>query len=449
MTNKIPIESELVELKRELPPGNKLAKEVIAFANTKGGRIIIGYDDKNHETIGVTPSQPLEERVINIISDYITPQPVFYVGYETVNEKTILTIDIEAGSSTPYFLKNKGLDSAYVRVGSTSRKADRETLARLIRQGKNIPFDNEQISGTSLELLEEKLITSFLSDRNRRFEAHKPKISKALIEDLGACKGEILTIAGVLLFHRNPQEIIPLQSAYIKAARFRGLEKGEFIDQQNIGGPLPQQIEEATRFTLRNTKVVGTISGIKREDRQEYPVNVIREAITNAVVHRDYSFSGAVTFLAIFDDRIEITSPGGLPAYITPDNILERQYSRNPTIAKRLFEMGYFDSWGQGIDMIVKWATNQAVPMPDFIDNQDTYTLVIYSPFSKHSKKERNREELIVLAYLDAHQQIANREIQQICNFSKTQAQSLLKSMIEKGVIRRQGKGRNVVYTKI
>lgn len=161
----------------------------------------------------------------------------------------------------------------------------------------------------------------------------------ALLKDLGIQSNNTKTVAGCLLFHDNPQDIPELSHAYIKAARFKETRKGFFLDQTEMEGCLPDQIDDAVKFVLKNIRLSGTIEGSKRIERYEYPPDIIREAIVNAVIHRDYSISGACILLAVYDDRLEVTSPGGLAGQVTVENIQDRQYNRNPIIAKRMFEM--------------------------------------------------------------------------------------------------------------
>jgi len=140
-------ENERLELKRQLPSSRKLAIEIIALANTRGGRIVVGFDDKAKKITGITPSQKTEERIANIIHDYCEPRITYSISYESLEGGHVLIIDVPDSGYKPHFLKAKGLVAGtYTRMGSTSRLADQETLARLIREGKNISYDSEQTS---------------------------------------------------------------------------------------------------------------------------------------------------------------------------------------------------------------------------------------------------------------------------------------------------------------
>jgi hypothetical protein len=175
-------ENESLETKRQLSSSNKLAIEVIAFANTRGGRIVIGYDEKAKVFVGVVPSQKLEEKIANIIHDCCEPQVTFAVSYESVQDKPLMIIDIPVSANKPHYLKSKGLaQGTYVRVGSTCRLADQETLARLIREGKHISFDSETVSRSSS--LSQGKIQRFLEDFDSKVFIFSPAVSvQELIE---------------------------------------------------------------------------------------------------------------------------------------------------------------------------------------------------------------------------------------------------------------------------
>jgi ATP-dependent DNA helicase RecG len=451
------LESTTLEFKRELPSPEKIAVEVLAFANTKGGRIVIGYDQKAKEFKDTPASQIQEERISNIISDYCSPRPPYYISYETQidtdGKPTLLIIDVPEGENKPYFLKNKSLEEGtFVRIGSTSRKASRIELARLIREGQHLSFDRESV--ITKDELDLKLFNSFLELRNAYHNAPLEKVNQDLLRDLGLVTSENLpTVAGLLLFGKYPQKVPLLEHAYIKLARFKGLEKGYFIDKKEFFGPLTEQLEEAKKFILRNIRMSGVVVDLKREDTLEYPEPIIREILVNALVHRDYSIQGSTIMVSIYDDRIEVSSPGGLEAGVSAENIQSRQYSRNPIIAKRMFDMGYFDSWGQGIDNIIKWSLDAGVKSPLFVDEYNQFTITIYSSSEYSSSKNSitkvvelgEREEKILLL-LRTKKRLTNKDIQEELSITKGQSQASIIKLLERSLIEKHGIGRNTYY---
>lgn len=441
------IESDTLELKREFPSNEKLAIEMISMANAKGGKIIIGFDEKKKSIVGCLVDQKQEELIANLATDMITPKIDYQISYETIKEKEILIINVSKSCLKPHYLISKGMENGtYIRIGSTSRRVDKETLSRLIREGKGITFDSEPAS-KKIDI-EVSLVEEFLERRRRKLKAPKVINPQKEYENLGITKDKRTTIAGALLFSKNPDTIPELSGAYIKAGRFKGEENGIFIDQRNITGPLPQQIDEAVGFILRNTEIKGKVVGLKREDSIPYPVEILRELITNAVIHRDYSISGACTLLEVFDKHILVKSPGGLPGLVTVENIQDYQYSRNPIIAKRMFEMGFFDSWGQGIDKIILWARDNGLTSPIFSDSSGQFTVKIFSLFSNSKSKNNKSSKLAddALEIAKMHGYLQNEQIREKLGLSKMQAQVLLGQMLNSGKLIREGKGRGTKY---
>lgn len=445
-------ENEKLEFKRELSDKRDFAREIIAFANSRGGDLIIGYDEKAGNVIGVVPDQRLEELISNIIHDFCTPRIDYAVSYETLEAKSLLIVHVREGGEKPYHLKKEGMvNGTFVRVGSTTRIADREVLARLIREGKNISYDMEIIQTTAA--LSKSRLEEYLKKRTVRLGAKIQSITSTLLEDLFLQRNELPTVAGLLLFADSPQQVPALTNAYIKAARFKGISKGIFLDQREIAGPLPDQIESAANFVLRNISLSGKIQGTKREDEYQYPTDVVREIIVNAVIHRDYSITGSTILLAIYDDRIEITSPGGLAGLVTPENIADRQYNRNPIIAKRMFEMGFFDSWGQGVDSILRWAKLHNLRMPQFIDQSEQFTLVVSHEASEGSSEILKDDEILsdieqkILRELKRKKRITNRSLQASLDLSKSQAQLALRNLLKYKLVLIHGAGRATFYT--
>jgi ATP-dependent DNA helicase RecG len=259
-------------------------------------------------------------------------------------------------------------------------------------------------------------------------------------------------VAGMLLFSRNPQAHQALSFATIRVGRFRGIKKGLLLDQSVCVGTLQNQLRDAVHFALKNSRLTGEIDGIVRQDVYEYPEVVLREVITNALVHRDYTVQGAAIELALFDDRLEVITPGGLPGSVTISNIADRQYSRNPIIAKRMFEMGFFDSWGQGIDLILEWAESHGT-LVQFFDDGNEFKIILYSPMEARLlavsevpvQYAGNRGR--VIEYLKSNQTITNAQCRELLNLSKMQVQSLFGVMEKANQITRIGQGRAVCYS--
>jgi ATP-dependent DNA helicase RecG len=422
---------------------------MVAMANSKGGEIIVGVREQSHEIKGVVPNQRIEEHIANVAAEVCTPQIQYDLSYETVaSGSTILIIQITAGHAKPYYIKKLGLHrGTFVRIGSTCRLADREMIIRLTREGANQTYDSN-ISSASLSEIDPKLFSAYMQQRKARLGAPTNQMKPALLEDLQLAHGKKLTIAGALILTEDPQNIPGLSGAYIRAARFASDSQGDILDQQDITGPITKQIEESVKFLVRNTSHRATrSSGLKRLDQPEYAPLVLRELVTNAVIHRDYSLTEEYIRIAIFNDRIEVTSPGTLPGTITPENMLHRQRSRNPIIAKRIFEMGLVEGWGLGIDTIVTWATDHKKRPPFFTDEHGQVVATVYSAPLKLKDSERfSANEQRILEHLETRESISNQELRALCSLSKTQAQSALRKLTDRGILVADGRGRATRY---
>lgn len=379
-------ENHRLEFKRELGNPDSLAKELIAFSNTKGGRIVIGVDDKTRDVVGVDITQDIEEYVMNVSCNNCHPMISPLVEFYTIKGKTVCLIEIFPGKLKPYFLTKKGPEKGvYIRIGSTSRIADTNWINELSRQSRNITYDRMEVVEATIDDFSPEKINFYQRRKNEKLGTPIEEITPEYLENIGFLRRfngrKMPTIGGLLLMGRNPQQITSLPRAVVKAARFKGKEKGIFIDQTVIEGSLYEQIDDTVRFIAKNIRLGGVVKGLLRHDIYEYPMKVFREAITNSIVHRDYFLADSkATYVAIFDDRIEIISPGLLPIGVEIENLGKQQRTRNPLIAKILFEMDYFDEWGQGINKMRTLMKENNLPEPVFREEVDEFKVILYGP---------------------------------------------------------------------
>ncbi|MDI6793440.1 MAG: ATP-binding protein [bacterium] len=388
------IESHLLEFKREMPAPDALAKELVAFSNTKGGKIVIGVLDKTREIFGIDITQDIEEYVMNVSSNNCHPIISPLVEFYTIEGKTICVIEIFPGKLKPYFVTKKGAEKGvYIRIGSTNRIAEASWINELSRQSRNITYDRLEVVEATIDDFDLQKINFYQRRKNEKLGTPLEEISPEYLEKIGLLKRfnghKIPTIGGLLLMGKNPQQMTSLPRAVVKCARFKGKEKGIFIDQAVIEDCLYEQIDNTVRFIAKNIRLGGIIKGLLRHDIYEYPMEVLREAITNAIVHRDYFLADSkAVYVAIFDDRIEITSPGLLPIGVEIENLGKQQKTRNPLIARMLFEMDYFDEWGQGINKMKALMKENNLPEPVFNEEIDEFKVALYGPGEDFMRKE-------------------------------------------------------------
>jgi len=290
-----------------------LAKTIIAFANDAGGELYVGIKDSPREVVGVNEEEllALEETIASLIHDLCEPVILPEITFLQHEGKHVIRTHVYKGSAPPYHLKNKTVaEGTFIRVGSTNRLASAEMIAELERQKQNISFDSELLYTKTTEQINISLFQEFF--REKAGEELTVQVLKKL-ELFRAEQGKNLPSYALLLLSDDDLRKQLFPYAKIECARFKGTVPGNFIDQKTIDTNVVLQAEQAYLFVLRHiSQGTDDYTGVYRNDRWEYPVIAIREVIRNAVIHRDYSLTGKDIKIAIFDDKVAITSPGKL-----------------------------------------------------------------------------------------------------------------------------------------
>ena len=370
-------ESINIEYKVEMPKkSEKYMKTVVAFANGRGGRIVFGVDDKTLNIVGMNPDTIFQtmDSITNAISDSCEPKIYPDVTLQSIDDKTIIVVEIHPGPMRPYYIKNKGLvDGTYVRVAGTSRHAEGYMLKELILEGQNRYFDNEPCE--YLEINEDDI--KDLCDKMKKIAIENTwnDEEKAAIRDVTK---NILITWGIL--KEDNGKIIPT-NAYalltgkmqiqptIQCAVFKGKTRAYFVDRREFSGPIQDQVQLAFQYVLEKINMGMQIKGIYRQDVYELPINSVRELIANAVAHRNYLEPGNIQ-VAIFDDRLEVTSPGMLL------NTVSRL--RNPAIANAFAYMKIIEKWGTGIPRILRECKEYGLKKPELIDFDGDFRVNMY-----------------------------------------------------------------------
>lgn len=360
-------EDSFTEFKREIESPDALAAELIAFANSGGGQILVGVDDAGM-VAGVDDPQRTEERILNIGRNNCVPPMDLLIEKVDVNGKKLVIVHVPRRLGRPY--ENKR-GQCFIRVGSTKRLASADERARLLEAAGLFHFEETPVPRTtSLDDLEEEAFAGYY---RRVYDASLDKTEVPLLRMLENMRFVVqdltgvrrLSVAGLLLFGQRPQD--HLFYSRVSVVRWAGLEAGEeIIDRQEVLGRLPQIIEAAESFVLRNTRLSTRIIGARQLDFHQYPRPAIREAIINAVAHRDYSLSGSQVRVFIFDNRLEVYSPGRLPNGVTLDNIRTHfSKPRNEIIARALLNLGYVNILGSGIPRMIRLMREHSGREPD------------------------------------------------------------------------------------
>ena len=345
-------EGRRLELKGALPSNADLAKTVVAFANDAGGDIYIGIDD-NRKVIGLPEEElpRIEEQISNMLYDRCYPSILPEISFLSIEEKNVIRIQIYRGSMPPYYLKSEGkLKGTYIRVGSSNRIADGDTIVDLERKRHSISFDSEIVLDKTIEEL------NFDSFKRLYYEKTKEELDNQTLRKLELVKeerGKVYPTNALVLFSDDPLKQMLFPNAKVECARFKGNRTDLVIDKKSITAQIGVQAEEAYNFTLRQINESAWVEGVYTISRWEYPVKALREILRNAVVHRQYSLTGKDIKVAIYDDMVEITSPGLLPPSIDYAAMGNRQSdARNRVIAPVFKRLGIIDQWGNGLKLV-------------------------------------------------------------------------------------------------
>ena len=347
-------ENSAVEFKSSEVRPESLAREIVAFANSSGGTILIGVEDCGKIT-GVDQHQT-ETWVANIVRNNVIPAIAPQITEWELSQKKVLAIEVSRGLDKPY----QTLDGKFwIRVGSTNRMATKEELSRLFQQAGLVHFDITPLEQTSITDLDDRKLQeywfTYYSINYLELEQEEQKRLLRNADILGLPEGEeTVTVGGMLLFGKYPQRRIP--QSFITFAVFDGLLlTDELLDKQNIGGTLPELIQQTHAKTRTFLPKPSTLSGMQRVEVPMIPDKVIREALVNAVCHRDYSISNRRIAVYVFRDRLEISSPGRLPNTLNLEKILTGNSApRNQFLLKYLDNMKYIDGLGRGVPMIAR-----------------------------------------------------------------------------------------------
>ena len=379
-------ESINIEYKVEMPKkSEKYMKTVVAFANGRGGRIVFGVDDKTLNIVGMNPDTIFQtmDSITNAISDSCEPKIYPDVTLQSIDDKTIIVVEIHPGPMRPYYIKNKGLvDGTYVRVAGTSRHAEGYMLKELILEGQNRYFDNEpceylEINEDDIKDLCDKMKKIAIENTwNDEEKAAIRDVTKNILITWGILKednGKIIPANAYALLTGKMQ----IQPA-IQCAVFKGKTRAYFVDRREFSGPIQDQVQLAFQYVLEKINMGMQIKGIYRQDVYELPINSVRELIANAVAHRNYLEPGNIQ-VAIFDDRLEVTSPGMLLNTVSIKKMIEG-YSRlrNPAIANAFAYMKIIEKWGTGIPRILRECKEYGLKKPELIDFDGDFRVNMY-----------------------------------------------------------------------
>lgn len=434
------IENKTTEFKREYIDDIKYT--IVAFANTDGGKVYIGIDDSG-DAVGVKNVDDTMLRVTNMIRDTIRPDVTMFTDcyVENMGEHAVVVVSVQRGTARPYYIAGKGIrpEGVYVRQGASTVPATEAGILHMIKETSGDCYEdsrsiNQQLTFQKAEIYFKKCALPFGEQQKRTLNI--------IGED------ETYTNLGMLLSDQCVHTI--------KLAVFDGSKKTVFRDRKELTGSLLAQIEDAYAYIDQFNRTRAEFQGLERIDRRDYPEEALREALLNAITHRDYSFSGS-TLISIFDDRIEFVTIGGLVRGLSVDDImLGVSQLRNQKLANVFYRLKLIEAYGTGI-LKIKESYVDCVVKPQFEISDNAFKIILPNinyandnkqvtafEISKGTDKVDRQEILLHLA--EKQGSIIRKDVETCLQVSQATAILILRDMVEKGLLVKEGTGKQQRY---
>ena len=430
-------EGKTLEFKRDLssPPG--FLRTVVAFANTAGGIVLIGVEDRSRHVRGVQRPLDMEERAASLISDSI--QPSLWPDLEVLRfrSKQVLAVRVHPSPARPHFLARQGLEAGtYVRVGSTNRQADPELIAEMRRFASGESYDERPMPPFDSEAVDFRAASESFAPV-RKLRRRDLETLRLVTSHQGR---SVPTVAGMLLFGRDRLEHFP--DCWIQAGRFAGTDRAVILDQARLDMPLIEAVEAAVAFVRKHLLHGATIGPLRRTDHWSLPPAAVREALVNAVVHADYSQRGAPIRVAIFDDRLEIENPGLLPFGLTLEDLpLGVSKLRNRVLGRVFHELGLVEQWGSGVQRMIAACRDAGLVAPEW--EELGFRLRVTLRTGKVAPARVDGRDSTILTLLESGDSYGTREIAEAIGLSTRSTRTRLARLVERGLVREVGTGPN------
>ena len=425
------------------PAIEKLGQSVgtLYFANTLGGIIFIGISD-NKEIKGLAINKDDLQKKISQANRLIYPLPTINIEIQEIENKEIVAIIVHR-TNVSTFHSIGGV--IFIRVGSTTARLEGDAILEFLRNRQILLFEEVIEPYAKIEDMDSNRIKSYLDKRNQSDYLKEHSIRDFILSKKLAILQPDLKIKSLalLFFSHDPQSYY--YYSIIKLVRFDGTEPIKVIAYEDAKGPLPEIIEHAHNFVKRFMTQEFRIEGLRREEIPFIPEEAVREAIINAVAHRDY-FNKNETQISIFDDRIEITNPGGLPEGMNKDLLGKLSIQRNPGIYHLLKDYGYMEGIGSGYSKIFRLISETGLVKPDYIITKDIFRLIFWNKKLSIIIPGLNERQSRMLNYIRNKKQIKAKEYADLSNVTHPTAVADLKRLKEQGYVKKIGSYRGAYY---
>ena len=425
----------------------EIKKELVAFANTDGGELIIGLADDG-SVIGVENPDQVSAQVTNMLRDAISPDItlISHVEIEFRDNKALIHVTVNRGGRRPYYITKKGMTSTgvYVRHGNTSAPASADAIREMIRDTDGYGYESNLSFEQNLTF---EFCRKIFADKGILFGKNQLKTMKLINQD-----GNYTNLAMLLsdqCFHS------------IQFACFQGTEIGTFIERQRFTGSVLKQLEDAFHALNRYNRTRSEIHGLRRIDSRDYPEEALREALINAIVHRDYD-RDVSTNIRVFDDRIEIASFGGLPLNTTIETfLLGLSMARNKNLADVFYRLELIEAFGSGIPKMIEIYREEGQNII-FKTSPSGFMIVLpnlnFFKESKHIHSEQvepttgvsgsvGHRAKVAVDLIKERGPVSRMELETAWGISRSTATMWLEQLIKAGVVFRVGNGRSTKYS--
>ena len=480
-------ESEYIEFKQEVPKKSEVyMKTVVAFANGSGGKIVFGVEDSTFKVVGINQEDAFSimDGITSAICDSCTPMIAPIVTLASVEEKILIVVNIMPGSQRPYYLTAKGKENGtYIRVSGTTRPADSFVLKELEFEGVNRCFDQtyaapvESVTEDEINCLCNKMYQYAVEHcRSEETAERIHRLTKQSLLSWG-----FLVKRGDNYFPTNAFLLMTcnlLPQATIQCAVFKGTDRDVFIDRREYDGDIVTQLDAAYEYVLRNINMSSEINGLYRTDVYELPTDCIREMICNAVVHRSYLHPSSIQ-VAVYDDRVEVTSPGMLFGSLRLKDIREGiSIPRNRALVYAFTYMNIMEHWGSGIPRIIRRCKELGLEEPELVEIAGSFRINLFR-FSDKTRVGKSTDKTVestekvristdkatgstekvristdklsashkkIIRYIEERGVITNKEVQNLLNVKDSRALKVLREMVDAGILKKEGKLRGSYY---
>ena len=440
-------ESSILEYKITLPKNDQVVKTIIGFCNRNGGRLVIGIEN-NGDIVGIDEEkiQDWMEYLDKMIYESSAPPIIPLIHSQRVGEKTLLIIEVSSGMNKPYYHKSEGLEKGtYIRLGRSTLRADADMIEELKWLSRGRSFDTMPVYHAKEEEMDMNLIQAFLKAKKMK----KTIVTKALLSSYHLVIEEHAkrypTTAGLLLFGFKPEH--HFSEAFIICSHFSGISGREAIATLDCTGTLFQQFDTAFDFIVSRLPRSFVIEGKKRKEELEIPEVAIREILLNAIVHRNYHIKAPIK-VAIYENRIEVFSPGDFPGPLNSQNLrMGLTYIRNIAICKIFREAGYIEKLGSGFISVFRSYEKRGLKEPQIIEGENFVKCILPREISPVKKEDGDKQKILEL--FNVSERITMSDVIEILELPRATAGRRLGDLTKQGILQKIGVGKASSYKRV